>query len=90
MNERMIDMAIEANSQTGNEFDLNHKPLDAFLTKFSELIIQECVAKCAETQAEYLKHRKASDDFTDKNIYAEGEAASDVIKYKIKRLIGVK
>jgi hypothetical protein len=42
MNQRMIDIAIEANGQTGNEFDLNHEPLDAFLTKFAELIVREC------------------------------------------------
>jgi hypothetical protein len=46
MNERIIEMAMEANSQTGNEFDLNHKPLDAFLAKFALLIIQECLLHC--------------------------------------------
>jgi hypothetical protein len=44
---------------------------------------------CEETQAAYFKHRKATDDFQDKNIYAEGEAASDIIKYKIKKHFGV-
>jgi hypothetical protein len=43
MNERIVDIAVEANDQTGNEFDLNYKPLDAFLAKFAELIVQECV-----------------------------------------------
>ena len=34
MNEQLIDIAMKVNNQTGNEVDLNHKPLDAFLAKF--------------------------------------------------------
>ena len=41
MNERIVDIAIEANDQTGNEFDLNYKPLDAFLEKFAKLIVED-------------------------------------------------
>ena len=55
----------------------------------AELMVQEGMAFCDETRSAYLKHRKASDDFTDKNIYAEGEAASDTIKYKMKQHFGV-
>ena len=47
MNERLLDLAVEANDQTGNEFDLNYKKLDAFLEKFAELIIEECISACA-------------------------------------------
>ena len=43
MNERLLDLAVEANDQTGNEFDLNYKKLDAFLEKFAELIVRECM-----------------------------------------------
>lgn len=57
--------------------------------KFAELIVAECMKTCDETQAAYLKHRKASDDFQDKNIYAEGEVACDTIKYKLKKQFGV-
>jgi tRNA(Ile)-lysidine synthase TilS/MesJ len=57
--------------------------------KFAELIVAECMSMCEETQAGYFKHRKAADDFQDKNIYAEGEAACDVIKYKMKKHFGV-
>lgn len=53
--------------------------------KFAELIANECMTLCDETRADYFKHRKNSFDFQDKNIYAEGEAASDMIKYKIKK-----
>jgi hypothetical protein len=60
-----------------------------FIEKFAELIVRECMTMCEETQAGYFKHRKAADDFQDKNIYAEGEAACDVIKYKMKKHFGV-
>ena len=62
---------------------------DKNIEKFAELIVKECMTMCDETRADYFKHRKAADDFTDKNIYAEGEAASDIIKYKIKKHFGV-
>ena len=46
MNERIQELAVEANDQTGNEFDLNYKELDAFLEKFAELIVRECAGVC--------------------------------------------
>jgi len=57
--------------------------------KFAELIVKECMSMCDETQANYLKHRKATIDFDEKNIFAEGEAASHVIKYKMKKHFGI-
>jgi hypothetical protein len=44
---------------------------------------------CDTVSADYLKHRKGAFDFQDKNIYAEGEAACDIIKYKMKKHFGV-
>ena len=43
MNERTLELAVEANDQTGNKFDLNYKELDSFLEKFAELIVRECI-----------------------------------------------
>jgi hypothetical protein len=57
--------------------------------KFAELIVQECMTMCDTVSADYLKHRKGAFDFQDKNIYAEGEAACDIIKYKMKKHFGV-
>lgn len=59
------------------------------IEKFAELIVRECMSMCEETGAAYLKKCKASYDFKDKNIYAEGERASDIIKHKIKKRFGV-
>lgn len=91
MNEQLKQFATQAwnyankNSQEGDGLFGNLQ-----LSKFAELIVKECMTMCDETQADYFKHRKAADDFTDKNIYAEGEAASDIIKYKMKKHFGVK
>jgi DNA mismatch repair ATPase MutS len=41
MNERITKLAIKANDETGNLFDLNHKELNVFLEKFAELIAAE-------------------------------------------------
>jgi hypothetical protein len=54
--------------------------------KFAELVAKDCMAVCDTTSAEYLKHQRDSDDFQDKNIYAEGRSASDLNKHKIKKL----
>jgi hypothetical protein len=44
---------------------------------------------CDNVSADYFKHRKAADDFQDKNIYAEGESACDEVRYEIKKHFGV-
>jgi hypothetical protein len=48
MNERIKELAEQANSQHDNFFDLNYKELDVFLEKFAELLIKEC-SKVIET-----------------------------------------
>ena len=53
MSKLIEKLTVEANNQTGNEFDLNHKPLDAFLEKFAELIVQEC---CDVLQNEDIRY----------------------------------
>ena len=92
MNQRIQELAEQAGfsfkyKTAPDEMNPGHKLTD--LEKFAELIVRECMSFCDETRSAYLKHRKASDDFTDKNIYAEGEAASDTIKYKMKKHFGV-
>jgi precorrin-6x reductase len=83
MNEQIKDLA----KRSGIGFVT---PREDLLNDFAELIINQCIAACDETQAAYLKHRKTAYDSHDKVIYAEGEAACDVIKYRIKQHFGVK
>ena len=56
MNERIKELTVEANDQTGNKFDLNHKPLDAFLGKFAELIVRECSTLAFDGPKGILEH----------------------------------
>jgi hypothetical protein len=87
MNERIRELAEQAVNSISDHIDFDIP--DVFKEKFAELIVAECMKTCDETQAAYLKYRKESDDFQDKNIYAEGEAACDIIKYKLKKQFGV-
>ena len=99
MNERIRELYKQAGFTVARGWGLKDTvPEDVFIAnvcvsnemkKFAELIVLECMRTCDETQAAYLKHRKASDDFQDKNIYAEGEAVCDIIKYKMKKQFGV-
>jgi hypothetical protein len=83
MNERIKELAEQATSYNNSDGWLFDKE------KFAELIVEECMTMCDTVSADYLKHRKGAFDFQDKNIYAEGEAACDIIKYKMKKHFGV-
>jgi hypothetical protein len=87
MNERIKQLAEQATLAVTKPD--GHYIVQAWQAKFAELIVKECMTMCDDTRADYFKHRKSADDFQDKNIYAEGEAASDIIKYKIKKHFGV-
>jgi hypothetical protein len=82
MNERIKELMKQ--SMVEHQFDMRFSP-----EKFAELIVEECMTMCDTVSADYLKHRKGAFDFQDKNIYAEGEAACDIIKYKMKKHFGV-
>lgn len=89
MNERIKELA------TQNGFIHDHMSVgernDALkkFEKFAELIVQQCMSLCDERRAVYFGQRLASDVFIDKNMYAEGEAACEAIRYNIKRHFGV-
>ena len=59
MNERIKELAEQANSQHDNFFDLNYKELDVFLEKFAELLINEC----AETVQDFVDHRFPASEY---------------------------
>lgn len=84
MNERIKELMQQAGTDTsGKWMGVEHAE------KLVELIVKECISMCDTVSADYLKHRKGAFDFQDKNIYAEGEAACDIIKYKMKKQFGV-
>ncbi len=86
MNKQIRELAEQA-EMAANKGD--HVDVKIMMSKFAELIVEECMAMCDETQAVYSKHRLASLDFTDKNRYAAGEQAADTIYSKIKQHFGV-
>lgn len=59
------------------------------LEKFIKLIIQECMNMSDELKSDYLKNRKNETDFNVRQIYAEGEAACDTLKHRMKKHFGV-
>jgi hypothetical protein len=73
----------------GNDEDYDYSFDDDFQKKFAELIVQECMSMSDELKAQYLSFRKNTMDFDEKHIYAEGEAACDTLKYKMKKHFGV-
>jgi hypothetical protein len=99
MNERIKELAVQARNYALDEkriYERMHNTeqcmeeyREVYNEKFAELIVEECMTMCDTVSADYLKHRKGAFDFQDKNIYAEGEAACDIIKYKMKKHFGV-
>jgi hypothetical protein len=89
MNER-IKLLAEQAKLIGAEYNgFDRTTITKAEQKFAELIVQECMSMCDEQRARYFGHRVATDDFQDKNIYAEGEAACDILRYKMKKQFGV-
>lgn len=52
----------------------------AELEEFAELIVYECLYECDRVAAQHKKHRSFTLDFIEKNIFAQGETAADMIK----------
>ena len=62
---------------------------DKWFDKFAELIVRDFLDICKAEKNGYVDLRKGTTDFGEKNIYAEGEAASDRIRIIAKRRFGV-
>lgn len=89
MNERIRELQFQAAAQVSPLLE-GEEWQRVYNEKFAELIVREVVSICDTEKADYFKNRKAAYDFEEKNIYAEGEAACDTIKYKVKHRFGVK
>lgn len=93
MNEKIKELANKAGISYLYDYSLDGHAVVCNLSdieKLAGLILKECLSICDKEKAEYQKFRQVTDDFTEKNIYAEGEVAAMGIKYKIKHLFGVK
>jgi len=93
MNGRIRELAEAANEafyeQMGEGADKGTFYFDGFVKKFAELIVKDCMTMCDDLRDQYLKSRRSAIDFDEKNIYAEGEVACDIIKFKMKNYFGV-
>lgn len=91
MNERIKQLIAQVggigHDDDGNE--LTPALVGKSLESFAELIVKECMSMSDELKAQYFSFRKNTMDFDEKHIYAEGEAACDVLKYKMKKQFGV-
>jgi len=52
--------------------------------KFAELIVKDCIDAIGNIEEMFFNGRIATDDFTEKNRYAEGETACQMAKRKIE------
>jgi S-adenosylmethionine:diacylglycerol 3-amino-3-carboxypropyl transferase len=99
MNERIKELAVQARNYALDEkriYERMHNTeqcmeeyREVYNEKFAELIVRECMSMSDELKAQYLTSRKSTMDFDEKNIYAEGEAACDILRYKMKKHFGV-
>lgn len=95
MSERIDEILFRTGVTQHSFSDPRHPDLDGYivsdekLNNLIEQVVRECLALCDDVQSQYLKHRKSTSDFSEKNIYAEGEAACDVIKFKMKHHFGI-
>ena len=86
----LIEQAKEQVSQPEGTYGLISDYVFKFnKEKFAELIVRECITMADELKVQYLSYRKEETDFEVKNIYAEGEAACDTLKYRMKKHFGV-
>jgi hypothetical protein len=87
MTQRIKQFYEQCNRVVDDPFSGAHISFDYQM--FAELIVKECVSMSDELKAQYLTSRKSTMDFDEKNIYAEGEAACDILRYKMKKHFGV-
>ena len=91
MNERIKDLHNQAIIFSHNNGGLrisSHIPND-YMQKFAELIVKECMEMATELEAQYFNNRKEQTDPKMKKIYTEGEAACDILRFKMKQHFGV-
>lgn len=96
MNERIRELAEQLGynvdfEPSDDETDRSYQVIsNDFAEKFAELIVKECVEICDAKRAEYTKLSKDADNFTDKNLWAEGEISAHRIRILIQEHFGVK
>jgi hypothetical protein len=89
MNERILELAEQASHQSPDGYPVTIPYSKDFAEKFAELIVKECMGMATELEAQYFNNRKEQTDLKMKKIYTEGEAACDILRFKMKQHFGV-
>ena len=82
MNKRILELAEQTGMLKRND---EYCFPEEDLLKFAELIIGDCAEMCDTLKADYFKQRRATFEFDEKQIFAEGETACDTLKHRMKR-----
>ena len=88
MNERMLDLAIQAKDWAYADHD-GYTAQMLFEQKFAELIVRECIGAISEVKESFFEFRLETDDFTEKIRFFAGEDACNQSVRKIETLFGV-
>ena len=96
MNKRIKELAEQADIHfhKGGTLDAGPNGIAKFvlysdIEKFAGLLIKECMEMATELEAQYFNNRKEQTDPKMKKIYTEGEAACDILRFKMKQHFGV-
>ena len=87
MNERIKELIAKATTIEEHCWRASQENFDR--EKFAELLVKECMEMATELEAQYFNNRKEQTDPKMKKIYTEGEAACDILRFKMKQHFGV-
>lgn len=88
--ELITRLAQEAVEETELMMIMDYSSFESKLySVFANKVINECVDIIDELEKSYNTKRRATTDFSEKNIYAEGEAATERIRYLIKKKFSI-
>lgn len=86
MNKRIKELAQQVAAM---ERDTTLVMYDDEIARFAELIIKEVFAATHALKANYLRQQLATMDFTEKNIFSQGQAALNHLEAELQSRFGV-
>lgn len=96
MNELIKRLELEAYIKTEQEWidPSNNMPYQVLANefnreRFAQLVAAECARIATTVASSYLAQRRQADDFVEKNVLAEGQAATEEVQMRILAEFGV-
>ena len=87
MNERIRELRAQCAEES---IDGPGYPYWVDQEKFALLIVKDCLDAIRNVEEQFFNGRIATDDFVEKNRYAEGETVCRMVKHEIEMRYGVK